>query len=649
MATAHGPGHLLGQAHHDGSPAYVADTAPDLGDVVPLRVRVPHHEDGSPAAEHVVLRVVRDGEPVLVEASTESTDEAGAWWRVDLRVHNPVSSYRFFLGGPSRGPSRGPSSGTAGGYRWLNGTGVHGRDVTDAADFRLVAGAGPPDWVADQVAYQVFPDRFARSGARHDPPSWASPADWDDPVVHRGPGTERQWYGGDLDGAAAHLDHVADLGGTLLYLTPVFTAGSNHRYDAATFDHVDPVLGGDAALERLLAAAHERGLRVVGDLTTNHTGDTHEWFRRAVADPEALEASFYRFRHHPDDYVSWLDVPSLPKLDHTSVALRQRLYEGQGSVVARWLRAGLDGWRVDVANMTGRHGADDLAHEVARAVRRTAVETRADAWVLAEHGHDASLDLAGDGWHGTMDYAGFTRPVWAWLNGGGPDGPGEPHGLNFLGLPVPVPSLPGAAVAATMREVHAAVPWRSWAASTSHLDSHDTPRFRTVTGGGTSGWVDRSGRGRGRHLVGLALQMTVPGVPAVFMGDEVGLTGVDGEHARTPMPWARREEWDAATLAAYRSWAGVRHGSVALRRGGMRWVHTGADSLTFLREHPDERVLVHVARAPHEPVVLPLAALGVRSASALVPLAGERASARGAAAVALPADGPGAAVYVLEP
>jgi glycosidase len=156
----------------------------------------------------------------------------------------------------------------------------------------------------------------------------------------------------------------------------------------------------------------------MGDLTTNHTGDAHEWFVAARADPSSPEAGFYFFDEHPDRYASWLGVASLPKLDQSSPELRRRLYDGPGSVVARWLEAGLDAWRIDVANMTGRHGAQDLAHDVARTLVATARAARPDVWVLAEHGHDATGDLRGDGWHGTMDYAGFTRPVWTWLAAG---------------------------------------------------------------------------------------------------------------------------------------------------------------------------------------------------------------------------------------
>jgi alpha-glucosidase len=596
---------LLDQPHHDGSAQYVENHDPGPDDVVPVRVFVPPAPDGGPGADQVFLRVVRDGEPALSPALVERTQAAGTWWRAELQAHNPVNSYRFLLGRPD------------GGIGWLSGTGLHHRQVSDAADFRIVTHPGPPDWVQDQVMYQVFPDRFARSATGTGPPAWALPADWDDPVVHRGPDTAHQFYGGDLDGVAEHLDHLTGLGATVLYLTPVFEAPSNHRYDAVSFDHVDPLLGGTGALERLIAGAHRRGLRVLGDLTTNHTGREHEWFRAAVADPGRPEGGFYRFGWHPDDYESWLGHRSLPKLDHANYLLRERMYEGPDSVVAHWLRCGLDGWRIDVANMTGRMGGEDLAHEVARAVRRTAGTAKPDAWILAEHGFDASADLTG-----------------------------EPHHLVYHGLPVPLPVLPGTAMVATMRELHAAMPWSSWAASTSLLDSHDTPRFRTVVGGGTGGGIDSAGRGRDRHVAGLGLQMTLPGVPSVFMGDEIGLTGVDGEHSRTPFPWRHRDAWEQQTLAAYRAWIALRHNHVALRRGGLRWVQAGEHSVTFLREHPAERILVHVARGPHRSVELPLRALGLDDVAQVLTLRGEPAE-QVRDRLSLPGSGPAAHAYQL--
>lgn len=605
---------MLRNPHHDGSPAFAAPGPRHLGDVVRLRVLVPDLEDGSPGAQHVVLRSVRDGEPELTAATPAGRCGRTTWWCVDMPLVNRTTRYRFFLATAD------------GGYRWLTAEGVHARDVSDAGDFLIQADDHPPDWVADQVAYQIFPDRFASSGIERETPAWAERQEWSGAVRNGGKRVSHHWFGGDLDGVVARLDHVVALGATTIYLTPVFEGRSNHRYDAVTFDRVDPVLGGDEALERLIVAAHERGIRVLGDLTTNHTGSAHEWFLAAQADASSPEAGFYRFRSHPHDYVSWWDIPSLPKLDHANPELRRRLYEGPGSIVARWLRAGLDGWRIDVANMTGRLGGDDLAQDVARRIRRTMTEVNPEAWLLAEHGHDASADLLGDGWDGTMDYQGFTRPLWVWLNGGariGVDADAIPHGLDFLGLPIDIPVLPAASAVGTMRDVHARMSWAAQNASTLHLDSHDTPRFRTVAGGGTEGWVDRAGHGRTRHLLGLALQMSMPGVPSVFAGDEIGLTAANGEHARTPMPWDA-SEWDAPTLEAYRTWIALRRDHVALRRGGLRWVHAGTDSLTFLREHPDERVLVHVVRpavgdpAAQDRVRLPAALLQADGAATLV-------------------------------
>jgi alpha-glucosidase len=508
---------LSRQPHHDGSSLYVSHQCPELGDDVEVFVRV--HRD-EPVSE-VIVRSVMDGEPVYAPAEVDRIDGRWTWWRGTLRVSNPCTSYRFLLAGDGR-------------YRWLNAAGIHDRDVPDVCDYTILAGGTPPGWITDAVAYQVFPDRFARGAEDRPTPPWAIRQDWDDPVIGDGPETPLQWYGGDLAGIEAHLEHLERLHVNVLYLTPIFPGRSNHRYDAHTFEQVDPVLGGDEALRSLIRAAHDRGIRVVGDLTTNHTGDAHDWFRAAQGDPDSVEAGFYMFDRHPDEYATWLGVPSLPKLDWRSDELRRRFTEGPGSIVARWLTGpdGLDGWRVDVANMTGRHGSVDLNAEVARMIRTETAAADPDAWLVAEHAHDATGDLADPaGWHGTMNYAGFTRPVWAWLNQPG-------HDLDFLGIPAPIPSLPGSAIGATVREVNAQMPWRARLHSMNMLDSHDTPRFRTVVGGD-----------RARQRVGAALMFTMPGVPAVFAGQELGLEGVNGEDSRRPMPWNRPDSWDAATLA----------------------------------------------------------------------------------------------------
>lgn len=209
-------------------------------------------------------------------------------------------------------------------------------------------------------------------------PDWALPARWTDPVSTRRRVIGTQLYGGDLDGIVEHLDHIASLGVTVLYLTPFFPSRSNHRYDASSFATVDPIVGGEEALERLCRAAADHGMRVVGDFTPNHTGAGHEWFAAAFASPSAATRDWY-FVDEDSGYISWLDVPSLPKLNWESAGLAESVLDAPEGPVRRWLRAGLSGWRIDVANMTGRHGAQERNHAVARRMRRAVTAERPDS------------------------------------------------------------------------------------------------------------------------------------------------------------------------------------------------------------------------------------------------------------------------------
>ncbi len=564
---------LLSQPHHDGSALYVSNLRPRLGEIVSVFVRVPHEAQVS--AVHV--RLTPDTEPTFVDAVMDRRTVTETWWRAEIVCHNPVTSYRFILEGGS----------TA--YQWLNGTGVHQRDVPDAADFRILTSAAPPAWAADAVVYQVFPDRFAKSTERS-APEWAVPAKWDDPVDLSEATGSRQLYGGDLDGVVEHLDHLQALGVNVLYLTPFFPARSNHRYDASSFDRVDPVLGGEEALVRLIEEAHERGMRVLGDFTANHTGDTHEWFQKAQAHPESDERDFYLWED--GGYVSWLGVKSLPKLNYDSQALRQRVFEDGNGVVRKWISgsSGLDGWRVDVANMTGRYKTQDLNHDVARQMRQAMHDSAPDSLLIGEHCHDFTTDAVSDGWDGVMNYAGFTRPVWTWLRDRG-------FAPKFLGSPLMVPRLGGPSVMATMREFAAFAPWRSIANSFNLVGSHDTTRIRTLVGEDPR-QVD----------VAAGLLFTMPGIPMMTYGDEIGMRGDYGEDGRRPMPWvaahSNRSDWDTRILEVYRGLISARNASHALRHGGLRWVHADDDTLVFLRESSKQTALVHCARAAHEPILL---------------------------------------------
>ena len=609
---------LLREPHHDGSPLYLDTESPTLGWTVKVRVRTAT----SDPVEQIWIRTTYDAEPTYHPCTVVEHDAHTTWWQGDLPVHNPVTHYRFLL-----------SYNDGRRQRWLTAAGMKEYDVPDAFDFKVSSHPAAPAWTRDAVVYQIFPDRFARS-SRADArptPSWAVPAAWDDEVAYESsdPDTPLQLFGGDLDGIVEHLDHVEETGGNVVYLTPVFPGESNHRYNATTFDHVDPLLGGDDAYGRLAEAVHARGWHLLGDLTTNHTGDTHEWFVRASQDPTADTRGWYYF--HPDGaYECWMRHGTLPKLDHTDARMRRAMIEGPDSTVARWLRPpySLDGWRIDVANMTGRLGAIDVNHEVARIVRHTATAENHDAWVIGEHNHDASGDIDGDGWHGTMNYSGFSWPIWSWVRA--EETPARP-----FGRPVHVPRRPGPLVFQALQDWRARYGHRATAQSWNILSSHDSARIRTLT------------HDAAVHRVAAGLQFTLPGVPMVFAGDELGLEGVNGEDGRRPMPWNRRDTWDNATLSAYRTLARLRRTHVALRFGGLRWAYVDDDCLVYLREHPAGSVLVCARRAGGAAVRLDTGPIGLSDGTLLASTEGSAGPlvAAGGTVEIPAADGPGCWIW----
>ena len=571
-STTHG----LELVHHDGSVRYVlpvGGTDPGrlrLGDEVRFRVRA-----GPDApVDRLFLRTAPDGEQVLTELAAATPGPACRWFEVTARLEAPVTDYRFLVVGAS-------------GFHWLNGRGLHREDVTDRDDFRLVAGFDPPSWLADRVFYQVFPDRFANGDPTNDVDdgSWiyrghpSRRRSWGDRPTD-GPGGSVDFFGGDLAGIEEHLDHLVDLGVNAIYLNPVFESRSNHGYDTIDYERVAAHLGGDDALISLRRATRSRDIRLILDIAPNHTGAEHPWFLTAQADPEAPTAGYYTFHQRPDKYESWLGVGSLPKLDYRDPGLRDAMYASDDSILRRWLRPpfSIDGWRIDVANMLGRQGPVQLGADVARGMRAAVKDLNPDAYLMGEHFYDPTDQLNGDQWDGVMNYAGFATPVLEWLSGAefrssgiGTVVAGGPRGTDEL--------------VATLAAYRAAIPWAVLRCQYDLLDSHDTPRVRSVVGGD-----------QGRIRAAFGLLFGYVGVPAVLYGDEVGLAGEGGNATRLAMPWDEAQ-WDLDHLAFVRALVRFRLRSAALRSGGFQVLEIGDDWLAFQRDTDEEQVIVVVARA----------------------------------------------------
>jgi cyclomaltodextrinase len=326
------------------------------------------------------------------------------------------------------------------------------RQTVYAGDFRV------PAWAPDIVYYYVFPERFRNGDPGNDPrPGQARyhqhtverHARWMDPPWKPGSGDgsdalyNNDFFGGDLAGVIDKLDYIRDLGANTIYMTPVFRAASNHKYDTADYKQIDPGFGSNADFERLTAEAARRGIRVLLDTSLNHTGSDSIYFDRygnfksggafegGRVHADSPYAGWYRFdgtQADPDrQYHGWVGVKDLPELDKTSPGWRAYAYGDPDSVMKIWLDRGAAGWRMDVAPWV----SDDFWREWRRAVKGH----RADALTVAETWFDASKYFLGDMFDSTMNYI-FRNAVQACLRRRRPGGrPGEEPGGPARGLP----------------------------------------------------------------------------------------------------------------------------------------------------------------------------------------------------------------------
>lgn len=327
-------------------------------------------------------------------------------------------------------------------------------------------------------------------------------------------------------------------------------------------------------------------MRLVLDGVFNHSGDSHAWFDRhqrgegeACHYPDAISRSWYSFS--PEGLaLDWLGYSSLPKLDYHSPALVEEIYQGSDSIVRHWLKAPweMDGWRLDVVHMLGEGGgaANNLQHVAG--ISRAAKETRPDAYILGEHFGDARQWLQADAEDAAMNYRGFTFPLWAFLSR--TDIAGDPQDISAR------------TCMAWMDNYRAGLSHQQQLRMFNQLDSHDTPRFKTLLG-----------RDIARLPLAVVWLFSWPGVPCIYYGDEVGLDGEQDPFCRKPFPWDTARQ-DSDLLALYQRMARLRKSSSPLRQGGCQVLYAEDDVVVFVRVWKRQRVLVAINRGKACEVVL---------------------------------------------
>ena len=463
-----------------------------------------------------------------------------------------------------------------------------------------------PAWFGEGTCYQIFPDRFRRSripdpggmvGGRSVHAAWQEEPEYRPDA--RGEVRNRDFFGGDLKGVLEQLPYLQSLGVETLYFNPIFEAAENHRYGTADYEHVDPMLGCDADFSALCQAAHARGMRVILDGVFNHTGFVSRYFNGDGFYPQPGAAQsrqspyypWFHFQHWPDRFDSWWGIYTLPAVNEGEDSYRDYIIRGERSIVRRWLQAGADGWRLDVA--------DELPDWFIAKIRTAVEETKPDAVLIGEVWEDASNKISysqrrhyllGTELHGVMNYP-FRTALLAYLQGGNADDFRE--------------------AMETLRENY---PPAAFYSAMNFLGTHDTPRILTVLGADTvpqskneraAYHLTPAQRLKGAALVRLAalVLFTFPGSPMVYYGDEAGMEGFEDPFNRGSYPWGKE---DQGLKTWFTNLGHLRRQRVSLQRGTISYLYTAGALLVYARTWQNQRTVVAVNRAEaHASVCIP--------------------------------------------
>lgn len=454
-----------------------------------------------------------------------------------------------------------------------------------------------PEWAKGAVMYQVFPDRFCKSGScdltgKLEPytvhQSWNEEVDW--APTAKGEILNNDFFGGNFRGITEKMDYIAGLGVTILYLNPISKSFSSHRYDTGDYKTPDPMLGTQADFSDLCDAAHARGIKVILDGVYSHTGSNSLYFDKnrtfggngAYCRQDSPYFPWYSFHRYPDSYLSWWDFDTLPTVNKMNPGFVEYIITGADSVVAHWLRLGADGYRLDVV--------DELPDEFVLLLKKRIREIKPDALLIGEVWEDASNKCAYDRRRryfvdGELDSV-MNYPLRTAI-------------LDFLRE-----QDDGRRLENTVMTLCENYPPQVLACCMTLLGTHDTPRILTALVDDFDG--SRAEKAR-RHLsrsqyitaqerlfMASFLQFTLPGAPSLYYGDEAGMEGYKDPFNRRPYPWGRE---DRQLLSHYQALGQLRREYPALRQGDIRFFTAGDHRIGFTRSWQGRSVKIYSNRS----------------------------------------------------
>lgn len=404
-----------------------------------------------------------------------------------------------------------------------------------------------PDWVADAVFYQIFPERFANGDSINDPPgveAWGGK-----PKV-------QNYFGGDLKGIVDHLDYLQDLGINALYLNPIFESNTNHKYHTIDYFKIDRHFGGEKIFKQLLDECHKRGIKLVIDGVFNHTGIDFFAFQDIVKNEKNSKyLKWYDVHSFPvklppekPNYEAWWGIGELPKLMADNHEVRNYLFDA----TEYWMKLGLDGWRLDVPN--------EMPHDFWIQWRKLVKKINPDAYIVGEIWDDASPWLNGDQFDAVMNYR-FRGACVGWI------------ALENRSV------FQFDSILTVQRNDY---PSEVNYALQNLIGSHDTERFLTLCKGDLA-----------KSKLAALMQMTYVGAPMIYYGDEIGMMGGRDPDCRRTMIWDTLH-WNSDLREFYKNVIRIRNENPVFRKGDYRTIIVDGTKniIAFGRDHESDHAIV---------------------------------------------------------